>query len=116
MVYCPKCGTKNEDDAVFCKNCGASLETGKKPYEHGHDDRCEEECGGGPGHRGWTIFWGVVIVLIGLIILFEVVLKDMAKTYSWLDWVNTVQWGWIFGAVVAIFVIIIGLRIISRKH
>ena len=25
MVYCPKCGTKNEDDATFCKSCGASL-------------------------------------------------------------------------------------------
>jgi gas vesicle protein len=25
MASCPKCGTKNDDDAVFCKNCGASL-------------------------------------------------------------------------------------------
>ena len=25
MVYCAKCGTKNEEDAEFCKKCGASL-------------------------------------------------------------------------------------------
>jgi len=25
MTYCVKCGTKNEDDADFCKKCGESL-------------------------------------------------------------------------------------------
>ena len=25
MAYCTKCGMKNEDDAEFCKKCGASL-------------------------------------------------------------------------------------------
>ena len=29
MVYCPKCGKKNEDDAEYCSKCGVSL-TGKK--------------------------------------------------------------------------------------
>ena len=24
-MFCPNCGTKNEDDAVFCANCGTSL-------------------------------------------------------------------------------------------
>lgn len=24
-MYCTKCGTKNEDNNVFCKNCGAKL-------------------------------------------------------------------------------------------
>jgi len=28
MVYCSKCGTKNEEDAKECVNCGASLEAG----------------------------------------------------------------------------------------
>ncbi|MFW6117188.1 MAG: zinc-ribbon domain-containing protein [Thermoproteota archaeon] len=27
MVYCTKCGFKNENDAEFCAKCGASLDT-----------------------------------------------------------------------------------------
>jgi len=115
MVYCPKCGTKNEDDATFCKSCGTSL-TGSRPeYDRHRDQRCEDECAGGKGGRGWAIFWGVIIVLIGIVILFEVVIKDMAKQYSWLSWVNTVQWNWIFAFVIAIFIIIFGLRILSKR-
>lgn len=26
MIYCPDCGTANEDDARFCDNCGRSLQ------------------------------------------------------------------------------------------
>jgi uncharacterized membrane protein YvbJ len=115
MVYCAKCGTKNEDDATFCKSCGASL-TGSRPeYDRHRDQRCEEECAGGKSGRGWAMFWGVIIILIGLAILFEVVLKDMAKSYpTQLSWVTSVQWNWIFAFVIAIFIIIFGLRIISR--
>jgi len=28
-MYCPKCGTKNEDNAKFCQSCGSSLQTEK---------------------------------------------------------------------------------------
>ena len=24
-MFCPNCGTKNEDDALFCGNCGTRL-------------------------------------------------------------------------------------------
>lgn len=114
MVYCSKCGTQNEDDAAYCKSCGFSLHGPK--YEYGkRDQRCEDECSGGKNGRGWAMFWGVIIVLIGLAIIFEVVLKGMADTYPSLSWVTTVQWNWIFASVVAIFIIIFGIRIISRK-
>ena len=115
MVYCPKCGIKNEDDATFCKSCGASLTGSRQEYDRHRDQRCEEECAGGHGGRGWAMFWGVIIVLIGLVILFEVVIKDMAKQYTWLSWVNTVQWNWIFAFVIAIFIIIFGLRVLSHR-
>lgn len=114
MVYCAKCGTKNEDDATFCKNCGASLTGSRKEYDRQREQRCEDECAGGKNNRGWAVFWGVIIILIGLVILFEVVIKDMAKTYSWLSWVNTVQWNWIFAVVIAVFIIIFGVRLISK--
>lgn len=119
MVYCPKCGTKNDDDATYCKSCGASLDAPKqesrREYRHDRDQRCEEECAGGKSGRGWTMFWGAIIILIGLAIIFEVVLKEMAKTYSWLSWVNSVQWNWVFAIVIAIFIIAFGIRVVSRK-
>jgi len=33
MVYCPKCGNKNRDDAEYCIKCGASLDSKKNNYE-----------------------------------------------------------------------------------
>lgn len=117
MVYCPKCGIKNEDDATFCKSCGTSLTGSKEHYDRKRNQQCEDECAGGKGGRGWTIFWGVIIILVGLAILFEGVLKPMAtnqQAYPWLSWVNDISWNWIFAAVIAIFIIIFGLRIISK--
>jgi hypothetical protein len=61
------------------------------------------------------MFWGVIIILIGLAIFFELVLKQMATTYTWLSWVDTFQWNWIFAAVIAIFIIVFGIRVISHK-
>jgi uncharacterized membrane protein YvbJ len=62
MVYCAKCGTKNDDDAKVCSNCGAPLYSTRERPEHYR--RMEDECFGIP--RGGTI----VGVFIGLIILF----------------------------------------------
>jgi len=112
MAYCPKCGTKNDDDATFCKSCGASLHGQKQ--DASRDQRCEEECAGGKSNRGLGMFWGIIIILIGLAIIFEFVLKEMAKSYTWLSWVNSFQWNWLFAAVIAIFIIIFGIRIVSR--
>jgi uncharacterized membrane protein YvbJ len=66
MVYCSKCGTKNEDDAMVCVNCGASLETGARLTRR-YERRMEQECFGIP--RGGSIVGmiiGLIIVLIGI--------------------------------------------------
>lgn len=31
MVYCSKCGSKNEDNSTFCQNCGIRLKPEEKP-------------------------------------------------------------------------------------
>lgn len=116
MTYCPKCGTKNEDDAVYCNKCGAPLDITKKGYEKDMNKHCEEECAGGKGGRGWAIFWGIIIILIGLAIIFEVILKGLSSTYpDLLGWVNKVEFGWIFAGVIALFIILFGLRILIKR-
>lgn len=68
MVYCSKCGSKNEDDVEFCAQCGASL---KKPsHEKRHvtrRKRPEDECFGLP-HGGAIagLIFGAIIILWGL--------------------------------------------------
>ena len=73
MVYCAKCGTKNEDDAKVCVSCGAVLETGARVSRRYEREGCfgpsrgEEECFGIP--RGGSIVGmiiGLVIVLVGV--------------------------------------------------
>jgi len=71
MVVCPKCGTKNEEDAKYCAQCGANLETGVYPSRR-YKRKREEECFGIP--RGGTIVGlaiGVIIILWGFIWLLQ---------------------------------------------
>jgi F0F1-type ATP synthase assembly protein I len=86
MVYCTKCGTKNEDGAKYCVKCGANLEVsrekglerrveewgeefGRRAEEWGEQfgRRAEEECFGLP-HGGAIVglIIGSIIVLVGL--------------------------------------------------
>ncbi len=110
MVYCTKCGTKNEEDAKYCSKCGANLEItwekrlerqaedwgeefGKRAEEWGEQfgKRVEEECFGLP-HGGAIIglIIGAIIVLVGL---------------SWLAGEN--WWRYIWPLVVIFFGILI---------
>ena len=111
MTYCQKCGTKNEEEAEYCKKCGAPLDISKKEHEKEWDKRCEDECAGGKGGRGWAIFWGVIITLVGLFIIIEVVFKNILK----IQILQTEIYGWIVAAVIGIFILIFGLRILSKR-
>jgi len=64
MVYCPKCGTQNEDTAEFCIKCGASLQTGTATSRRYERRKAEQECFGLP-HGG-----AIAGIVIGVIILF----------------------------------------------
>jgi len=66
MVYCSKCGTKNEDTALVCVNCGASLETGTHVSRRYERRRMEQECFGLPHGGAFVgIAIGVIILLWG---------------------------------------------------
>ncbi|MFQ6068648.1 MAG: zinc-ribbon domain-containing protein [Candidatus Bathyarchaeia archaeon] len=78
LVYCTKCGTKNEDDAKVCIQCGTQLEISRFDRKY-HSDECfgpherrhiEYECFGLPyGGALIGIIFGLIIVFIGLAIL-----------------------------------------------
>ena len=63
MVYCQECGTINDDAAVNCTNCGASLHSRKSTSQRAGRD----ECFGLP--QGGTIagiIIGILIILAGI--------------------------------------------------
>jgi len=71
MVYCTKCGAKNEEDAAVCVKCGASL--AGRPAWRRERRRPEEECFGLP-HGGAIVglVIGIIIILVGLASLYEI--------------------------------------------
>jgi len=83
MVVCPKCGTKNEEDAKYCAQCGANLETGAYPSRR-YKRRREEECFGIP--RGGTVVGlaiGAVIIIWGLMMFLEQAKVISASVEIW---------------------------------
>jgi len=78
LVYCTKCGFKNEDDAKVCAKCGAQLQIYRSERKYRSDDECfgsherdwEHECFGLP-HAGSVVglIFGFIIVLIGIALI-----------------------------------------------
>jgi len=96
MVYCTKCGTQNEDTALVCVKCGASLETGTQVSRRYERRRVENECFGLP-HGG-----AIAGIIIGTVVLL------------WGAFEFAKQAGWITRApeIWPIFIILIGLLIV----
>ena len=113
MAYCAKCGKKNEDDAEYCSKCGTSLTGTKKDYEKDWEKRCEEECAG--GKHGAPVFWGIIVILIGLWIIFEFVLKNIGVLEGLPSWIQNFEFWWLIALVIAIAIILTGIRMIAKK-
>jgi len=114
MTYCPKCGKKNEDDAKYCNDCGASL-TGQKDREKGWDDRCEDECDeecAGDSRHGSRI-WGLIVFCIGLWIVLELGLSNIEGMP---DWLTEFDLWWIIPVVIGAIIISKGVKMIIGKN
>jgi len=71
MVYCTKCGTKNEEDTVLCVNCKEPL--GSSQTVRHERRRKESECFGLP-HGGSIagLVIGFIIILWGVTSVFDI--------------------------------------------
>ncbi|MCK5547628.1 MAG: zinc-ribbon domain-containing protein [Thermoplasmata archaeon] len=119
MAFCPRCGNRNEDDAHFCKGCGAPMaEVGRdfqREPQRRRDKECEPECDkecSGKTTRSTRIFWGVIILLIGLWIIFEFGISNIAGMPQW---VYDFEFWWIFAVIIGLAIIIAAIRMIFKK-
>ncbi len=71
MVYCTKCGAKNEDGAEVCVDCGERLYPTRTKYQRS-SRRQEDMCFGPRAGSYWGIFIGVIIILWGLSMLLNI--------------------------------------------
>jgi len=111
MVVCPKCGTKNEEDAKYCAQCGANLETGAYPSRR-YKRKREEECFGIP--RGGTVVGlaiGVIIIISGLIMLLRAMLPDLPEGH----WIRTLDIGPFAVVIFGILILVGALYGLSRR-
>jgi len=106
MVYCIKCGTKNEDTALVCVKCGASLETGTYVSQRQERRRAENECFGLPyGGAIFGIAIGVIILLWGSFWL--------AQQVGWIEKIPEI---WPFALIIFGLLIVLGaLYRLSRR-
>lgn len=105
MTYCSKCGKQNEDDATYCNKCGAPLSGAKREF-----DKERDECFGGPRYA--PIVWGAILVLVGLAIIIEGVLKNMKGLPAW---IYQIEFGWVFALIIGLLLIILGIRKLAMR-
>jgi len=80
MVYCTKCGAKNEDTAEACVKCGAPLIPPKAYPPWSVRREAEEVCFGIP--KPWFLpFIGVAIILAGIFSLLEQIVPGMPSVW-----------------------------------
>ncbi len=97
MVYCTKCGTKNEDTAVACVKCGASLQPGTVESRRYERRRREGDCFGLP-HGG-----AIAVIVIGAM-LFLWGFMELAQQQGWIEEGINIWW---------IVLIVIGVLMIA---
>ena len=105
MVYCSKCGNKNNDGSKYCINCGASLFEIK--YDKIKDDDCV--CEGNNRNPFVPLFWGLTVILIGLWIIFQFVIPS-----NYLSSLQDFSFCGLIFLIIALAIILTGFRIITK--
>jgi len=83
MVYCVKCGAKNEDAAEICVKCGAALVHPRAYPPWKVRREAEEICFGIP--EPWFLpFIGIAIILAGIFWLLEQIFPRMPSVWPFI--------------------------------
>jgi len=104
MVYCPKCGAQNNDEAEYCEGCGSNLKS--------------------PGLRKPAPSSPVVGMVFGAIMIFIGVISVLGRDFGTMmgTWGENVgrffaEWGTNFGqSIGALVLILIGLVIVFTQY
>lgn len=73
-------------------------------------DGCGEECSG--GHNRAPVFWALLVVLFGLLAVFEFGLKNIKSVP---EWIHSFGFWRIFAFVIGFAIIISGLRMPAKR-
>ena len=107
LVYCTKCGSKNEDTAVVCVKCGASLQTGTTESRRFERRRAEGECFGLP-HGG-----AIAGIVIGIIILLWGFL-ELSKQQGWVA--QDINIWWLVIIIIGVLMVIGAVYRATRRY
>ncbi|UCG71241.1 MAG: zinc ribbon domain-containing protein [Thermoplasmata archaeon] len=112
IVYCQRCGKQNEDGAQFCNKCGASLVGPRVDYKKRREEECDEECAA--SGRSAPAFWGILVLLVGLLILIEVIKNIFEDDLP--EWFMGLNLWWLIGLVIALAIILAGIRMFQKSR
>ncbi len=59
------------------------------------------------------MFWGIIVILIGIWVIFEFGIKKIIGLPSW---VYNFDWGWVFAIVIGLFILAAGINMIVKGH
>lgn len=118
MVYCQKCGTKNDDDATFCKKCGNDLAAPRR-YHH-RNNECEDRCGddecSDKRHPGaWSNFWMIILALIAIGIVISLLTRLFPSDLP--NWFRNFEFWDIIPLLIGLVIVLFIIYMVSRpKH
>jgi hypothetical protein len=112
MVYCQRCGKQNDEGAQFCNKCGANLVGPHKGYAKSkRDEECEEDCAA--EGKSAPAFWGVIVLLIGLLIIVEIIKSIWEENLP--QWFINLNFWWIVGLFIGLAILLAGFRMITKR-
>jgi len=111
MVYCARCGNQNTDEAEFCSKCGAPLRAPMMGMQKQRDERCEEECAG--GKKGASVFWGILVIIIGIAVLFWALNEGGMMMPAWITSNSFVM---LIGIIIALALVVTGISIVIKRQ